>query len=71
MKSLNLRQSAIRTSAEEIAILEDRSMGKTPKTFITYSHNDKKEKEELKTRLAVMENNGEIELWDDNEILPR
>ena len=45
-------------------------MGKAPKAFITYSHNDKQEKEELKTRLAVMENNGEIELWDDNEILP-
>ena len=41
-----------------------------PKAFITYSHNDKEERKELRTRLAVMENNGEIKLWDDNEILP-
>ena len=41
-----------------------------PKAFITYSHKDKKEREELRTRLAVMENKDEIELWDDNEILP-
>ena len=45
-------------------------MGAAPKAFITYSHKDKKEREELRTRLAVMENKGEIELWDDNEILP-
>ena len=41
-----------------------------PKAFITYSHNDKAERMELRTRLGVMESNGEIELWDDNEILP-
>ena len=45
-------------------------MGAAPKAFITYSHNDKEERKELRTRLLVMENNGEIELWDDNEILP-
>ena len=45
-------------------------MGAAPKAFITYSHNDKEERKELRTRLAVMENKGEIELWDDNEILP-
>ena len=45
-------------------------MGAGPKAFITYSHNDKEERKELRTRLAVMENRGEIELWDDNEILP-
>jgi hypothetical protein len=36
-------------------------MGAAPKAFITYSHKDKKEREELRTRLAVMENKGEIE----------
>ena len=41
-----------------------------PKAFITYSHNDKEKRKELRTRLAVMENNGEIKLRDDNEILP-
>ncbi|MDE0041647.1 MAG: TIR domain-containing protein, partial [Candidatus Poribacteria bacterium] len=45
-------------------------MDAVPKAFITYSHNDKDERMELRTRLAVMVNKGEIELWDDNEILP-
>ena len=40
------------------------------KIFITYSHRDPQQNDELKTRLAVMEREGEIELWDDNEILP-
>ena len=63
-------QSGIPTCAEHSTILENKKMGAVPRAFITYSHNDKREKEELRTRLAVMENNGEIELWDDNEILP-
>ena len=40
------------------------------KVFITYSHKDRQENKELKTYLAVMEQNGEIKIWDDNEILP-
>ena len=40
------------------------------KVFITYSHNDRHQNTELKTRLAVMESEGKIKLWDDNEILP-
>ena len=40
------------------------------KVFITYSHKDLQQNAELKTRLAVMENEGKITLWDDNEILP-
>ena len=40
------------------------------KVFITYSHKDPQENKDLKTHLAVMEQNGEIKIWDDNEILP-
>ena len=47
-------------------------MSKPPplKVFITYSHNDLSQKEKLKEYLAVMEQNGEITAWDDNQILP-
>ncbi len=45
-------------------------MSKPLKGFITYSHKDLQQNAELKTRLAVMENEGKITLWDDNEILP-
>jgi len=45
-------------------------MGEPLKVFITYSHNDRQQNTELKTRLAVMESKGKIKLWDDNEILP-
>ena len=45
-------------------------MSKPLKVFITYSHNDQQQNTELKTRLAVMEEAGEIEIWDDNKILP-
>ena len=38
------------------------------KVFITYSHNDPEQNKELKTRLAVMEDEGKIEIWDDNII---
>ena len=40
------------------------------KAFVTYSHNDLQQNTELKTRLSVMEDAGEIEIWDDNKILP-
>ena len=39
------------------------------KIFITYSHKDTEAREELRRRLAVMEKQGKITLWDDNEIL--
>ena len=45
-------------------------MSKPPKAFITYSHKDLQRNTELKTRLAVMEDEGKIKLWDDNQILP-
>lgn len=45
-------------------------MSVTLKAFITYSHKDKQAKNVLRTYLAVMENEGKIKLWDDNEILP-
>ena len=40
------------------------------KIFITYAHTDATEKDTLKNRLAVMEQQGEITIWHDNEILP-
>ena len=45
-------------------------MSEPLKVFITYSHNDRQQNTELKTRLAVIESEGKIKLWDDNEILP-
>ena len=45
-------------------------MSEPLKVFITYSHNDRQQNTELKTRLAVMESEGKVRLWDDNEILP-
>ena len=39
------------------------------KVFITYSHKNRAEKDELKTSLSVMERKGEIEIWHDNEML--
>ncbi len=45
-------------------------MNKPAKVFITYSHRNKDAREKLSERLAVMEKNGEIEIWHDNEILP-
>ena len=40
------------------------------KIFITYTHQDTEAQKKLKTYLAVMEDEGKIELWDDNKILP-
>ena len=45
-------------------------MSEPSKIFITYSHKDTKAREELRIRLAVMEQQGKITLWDDNKILP-
>ena len=45
-------------------------MSEPLKVFITYSHKDTDDREELRRRLAVMEQQGMITLWDDNEILP-
>ena len=45
-------------------------MNKPLKVFITYSHRDREEKGELVTRLSVMVQNGLMEIWHDNEILP-
>ncbi|MDE0041365.1 MAG: toll/interleukin-1 receptor domain-containing protein [Candidatus Poribacteria bacterium] len=44
-------------------------MSKPLKGFITYSHKDKKAKDELKTRLAVMEQQNTMVTWHDNEML--
>ncbi|MDE0184911.1 MAG: tetratricopeptide repeat protein [Candidatus Poribacteria bacterium] len=45
-------------------------MSKPLKAFITYSHKDLEQNIELQTRLAVLADQGKIELWDDNKILP-
>jgi len=38
------------------------------KVFISYSHNNTQEKEELKKHLTVLERKGLIDSWDDSEI---
>ncbi|MDE0634614.1 MAG: tetratricopeptide repeat protein [Candidatus Poribacteria bacterium] len=45
-------------------------MSKPLKVFITYSHKDTQAKDELETRLAVLQNEGMIDFWHDNEITP-
>ena len=45
-------------------------MSKPLKVFITYSHKNAKEKDKLITYLAVMTQEGLIDPWHDNEILP-
>ncbi len=45
-------------------------MSKPLKVFITYSHEDDQKRKKLRTRLAVMERNGEIEPRDDTDIAP-
>ena len=39
------------------------------KVFITYSHENRAEKDELKISLSLMEQNREIQVWHDNEML--
>ena len=45
-------------------------MSKPLKGFITYSHENTKEKDELRKRLAVMEQNNELVTWDDGQLTP-
>ena len=45
-------------------------MRKSLKLFITYSHKNTAEKDELITRLALLKHEGLISIWHDNEILP-
>ena len=40
------------------------------KGFITYSHEDTTQKDELRKRLAVMEQNNELITWDDGQLTP-
>lgn len=41
-----------------------------PTVFISYSHKDEKEKEELVSHLGVLENEGLVDVWVDDEIVP-
>ena len=45
-------------------------MSKPLKIFITYSHKNTTEKDELITRLALLKREGIISIWHDNEIQP-
>ena len=45
-------------------------MSKPLKAFITYSHKNTAEKDELITRLTLLKREGLISIWHDNEILP-
>ena len=45
-------------------------MSKPLKGFITYSHEDTKAKNELRKRLAVMEQQNELVTWDDGQLTP-
>ena len=45
-------------------------MSKPLKGFITYSHKNKKQKNELRERLAVMEQKNELVTWDDGQLTP-
>ena len=45
-------------------------MNKGLKVFITYAHKNSEAKDKLITYLAVMKQNGLIDVWHDNEILP-
>ena len=45
-------------------------MGELLKVFITYSHEDTDSKDKLRQCLNVMEQQGMIRIWHDNEILP-
>ena len=45
-------------------------VSKPLKVFITYSHTDAAAKDELTTRLALLQSEGMIDIWHDNEILP-
>lgn len=45
-------------------------MDKPLKGFITYSHKDTIQKDKLRERLAVMEQNNELVTWDDGQLTP-
>ena len=45
-------------------------MSKTLQGFITYSHEDTAQKDTLRKRLFVMEQNNELGTWDDGQLTP-
>ena len=45
-------------------------MNEPLKGFITYSHEDTEQKDELRKRLAVMEQQNELVTWDDSQLIP-
>ena len=45
-------------------------MNEPLKGFITYSHENTEEKDELRKRLAVMEQQNELVTWDDGQLTP-
>ena len=45
-------------------------VSKPLKGFITYSHKDAEQKDELRERLAVMEQQNELVIWSDCQLTP-
>ena len=48
----------------------EKVVNKPLKGFITYSHEDTKQKDELRKRLAVMEQQNKLVTWDDGQLTP-
>ena len=57
------------STEDEITIVEEK-VNKQVKGFITYSHEDASTKDELRKRLAVMEQQNELVTWDDGQLTP-
>ena len=60
----------IRDSDKRKCECGEKPMSKTLKGFITYSHEDTEAKNELRKRLAVMEQQNELVTWDDGQLTP-
>ena len=70
----NVNAEDSKTSSGQEGVSEKGSHGnasnKPLKGFITYSHEDTTQKDELRKRLAVMEQNNELITWDDGQLTP-
>lgn len=71
MSSVVIRDSEIgRFQPRRSSHYGEKLMSKTLKGFVTYSHEDTEAKDELRKRLAVMEQNNELITWDDGQLTP-
>ena len=55
---------------KEIRITEKKPVSRPLNGFITYSHEDIEAKNELRRRLAVMEQQNQLVTWDDGQFTP-